>query len=276
MELEKERQKLQLRKLQADAGLISKRDMVLTLERMDWMYDCPLQAQKEREQEDYLLGKPVDQNRNNNLAATENVPCSLYLSSVTKTTEDTLRKLREDPLLLIRQAEHKQRRAIMSNPLLREKLLLQQQQAENDREHHTNNNRVEELCGREKPCSNPHEKIKIADEELRRRRYNQHERGVKRHQATAKMLSKDEIERRLRQMQDDGRRHEERKDDKLSQIDRKEKLQQKIEDEWRHKKKGFSLMQKLNKEAYVKSDVELLRKSRRRRVNDEEFDERRD
>lgn len=44
---------------------------------------------------------------------------SLFLPSLTKTSEDTLRKLREDPLFIIRQAEAQQKRDVLTNPLLR-------------------------------------------------------------------------------------------------------------------------------------------------------------
>lgn len=109
--LTKERQQLELKKLQADAGLLSERDVTLTVERMDWMYPNPVNDQKEKD-EAHLLGKPVEDLSTNRRRLGENGDGypggSLFLKSLTKTSEDTLRKLREDPLMAIRQAEHRQ------------------------------------------------------------------------------------------------------------------------------------------------------------------------
>eukprot|EP01068_Selenidium_serpulae_P005212 Selendium_serpulae@DN3918_c0_g1_i1.p2 len=106
--LTNERQQLELKKLQADAGLLSERDVTLTVERMDWMYPNPVNDQKEKD-EAHLLGKPVEPGGRGRLGDGDGYPGgSLFLKSLTKTSEDTLRKLREDPLMAIRQAEHRQ------------------------------------------------------------------------------------------------------------------------------------------------------------------------
>merc|ERR1719343_1908498 len=48
----------------------------------------------------------------------ENTAGSLFLKTATKTTEDMLRKLREDPLFQIRREEQNARASIMANPLV--------------------------------------------------------------------------------------------------------------------------------------------------------------
>lgn len=52
----------------------------------------------------------------------ESTAGSLFLKSATKTTEDTLRKLREDPLFQIRRQEQAARQSMLSNPLVLAKL----------------------------------------------------------------------------------------------------------------------------------------------------------
>lgn len=103
---------MKLRILQADAGLIGGKDLLVTAERMDWMYHNPAQAKKENEE--YLLGKVIEtpderEEMRKRLGAGTTAAGSLFLSSITSQNDDTLRRLREDPLLIIRQAEHRQR-----------------------------------------------------------------------------------------------------------------------------------------------------------------------
>jgi len=265
MELEKERQKLQLRKLQADAGLISRREMVLTIERMDWMYECPLQAQKEIEQEEYLLGKPLTSvgGSDNSAKRIDDVPGSLYLTSITKTTEDTLRKLREDPMLIIRQAEHKQRKAIMANPLLREKFLVMQKQSDTDRNENVN---VVSTIRRDKDPSIGKE-VPVPDRPTPPRHSvpSRTSHGSSDRKQRSRVSDEERAER-IRQMQSDGIRHERRKDERLKYVEAKERRQEADEEEWRKRKKGFSLTHKLNKEAYDRG-VESRRSSYRRRTD---------
>eukprot|EP00747_Dinoflagellata_sp_TGD_P025792 gnl/TRDRNA2_/TRDRNA2_131492_c0_seq1.p1 gnl/TRDRNA2_/TRDRNA2_131492_c0~~gnl/TRDRNA2_/TRDRNA2_131492_c0_seq1.p1 ORF type:complete len:416 (-),score=142.79 gnl/TRDRNA2_/TRDRNA2_131492_c0_seq1:110-1264(-) len=105
-----------LKKLQAAAGIIDKEK---THERLDWMYE---QSATQKQDEDELMNKPVkgqvDQDMADIKALTESTAGSLFLRSATKTTEDTLRKLREDPLFQIKQQERAARLNMMANPLV--------------------------------------------------------------------------------------------------------------------------------------------------------------
>merc|ERR1712203_744331 len=47
---------------------------------------------------------------------------SLFLKSATKTTEDMLRKLREDPLFQIRRQEQAAKESMLANPLVKARL----------------------------------------------------------------------------------------------------------------------------------------------------------
>merc|ERR1712224_1081746 len=59
-----------------------------------------------------------DKDMENMKALQENTAGSLFLKSATKTTEDMLRKLREDPLFQIKQQEELARQSMLSNPLI--------------------------------------------------------------------------------------------------------------------------------------------------------------
>merc|ERR1712227_728151 len=69
----------------------------------------PVAAQKDKDIEDVKkLG--------------ESTAGSLFLSSATKTTEDMMRKLREDPLFQIRRQEQAAKESMLANPLVRARL----------------------------------------------------------------------------------------------------------------------------------------------------------
>ncbi|KAH0484161.1 MAG: uncharacterized protein KVP18_004770 [Porospora cf. gigantea A] len=96
-----------------------------TNERMTWMYENPAEAQKQREQEAFLLGKKIEETPEQKPAfqRIDAKPENLFVEDLKVVTEDTVRKIREDPLFLIKQAEHNHRKALLNNPLTREKVL---------------------------------------------------------------------------------------------------------------------------------------------------------
>ncbi|KAL8439537.1 hypothetical protein Efla_003435 [Eimeria flavescens] len=127
-ELQKQRAHLEMRQLQAEAGLLTKAQAQVAAAGLEWLYDDPkTSAQaREREREAYLLGKPIpdaapkaDESLEQRVAESVTQAAPVLLP-----TQDRLRKLREDPLLLIRQAELAQQQAQEANPLLQ----LQQRQ----------------------------------------------------------------------------------------------------------------------------------------------------
>ncbi|CBZ52313.1 conserved hypothetical protein [Neospora caninum Liverpool] len=151
-QLQKDRAQLQLRKLQADAGLISKQAAVVAAAGLEWLYDQPKGREaQEAEREAYLLGKPIaapsassaSASRAEQVAAAraggrdarrgEVKSAALFLptGALLRASDDTLRKLREDPLFLIKQAEVTQKKIKEANPMLRQR---EQERRERQRE----------------------------------------------------------------------------------------------------------------------------------------------
>ncbi|XP_038223487.1 pre-mRNA-splicing factor CWC25 homolog [Zerene cesonia] len=103
--------------------------------RLDWMYNKP---DKQVQQEDYLLGKAIDKSfdqgdkaeQNEIPAVARRVVGSSMLSSTSDVQVDLARKIREDPLLLVKERERAARAALLNNPVQRKRLaeLLRQEQ----------------------------------------------------------------------------------------------------------------------------------------------------
>eukprot|EP00930_Biecheleria_cincta_P003542 TRINITY_DN104481_c0_g1_i1.p1 TRINITY_DN104481_c0_g1~~TRINITY_DN104481_c0_g1_i1.p1 ORF type:complete len:356 (+),score=120.31 TRINITY_DN104481_c0_g1_i1:62-1069(+) len=122
-ELKAERETSALKKLQAAAGLMERKDV----ERLDWMYE---QSTGVKQNEDELMNKPVEGQKDKDLEDMKNLnglSGSLFLKNSTKTTEDMLRKLREDPLFQIRRQEQAAKANMMANPLIMAKLQKKEQ-----------------------------------------------------------------------------------------------------------------------------------------------------
>jgi len=115
-ELRAEKENVALKKLQEAAGLIEKP----MAERLDWMYEQSAASVKKTEEE--KMNTPIECERDKDIEnikdLNENTAGSLFLKSATKTNEDMLRKLREDPLFQIRREEQNAKQAMMSNPLV--------------------------------------------------------------------------------------------------------------------------------------------------------------
>lgn len=114
-ELHADKETSALKKLQASAGFVDKN----SVERLDWMYE---QSYFSKSDNDEKMNKPVaaqsDQDLQDVKALQESTAGSLFLKSATKTTEDMLRKLREDPLFQIRRQEEAARANMLANPLV--------------------------------------------------------------------------------------------------------------------------------------------------------------
>ncbi|CAK0789955.1 unnamed protein product [Prorocentrum cordatum] len=93
------------------------------VERLDWMYEQSALTQKT---DDELMNTAVAAEKDKDLEDVkklgENTAGSLFLKSATKTTEDTLRKLREDPLFQIRRQEQAAKDEMLANPLIAARL----------------------------------------------------------------------------------------------------------------------------------------------------------
>ncbi|CAG4998356.1 unnamed protein product [Parnassius apollo] len=104
--------------------------------RLHWMYDKP---DKKVQQEDFLLGKSIDSNHDQTDKGHLDIPAvarrvvgSSMIATSGDTQVDLARKLREDPLLLIKERERAARAALLNNPLQRKRLteLLRKEQEE--------------------------------------------------------------------------------------------------------------------------------------------------
>lgn len=140
--------------------------------RLEWMYD-PGAAHAEKSDLD-LMNEAVQFRP---IKATSS--SSVFMQDTTKVSSDTFRRLREDPLLAIKQKELHQRQQLVNNPLIRE--------------------RVKESLKRElnlEPRRNP------ADGNDRERSRERFERPRK---DRPMPLSKDEQDRRLREMLREGK-----------------------------------------------------------------------
>merc|ERR1712194_436386 len=118
-ELKAEKETSALKKLQAAAGFMDKPKV----ERLDWMYE---QSALSKHDEDKSMNTPVQSQKDADVEAIkkleESTAGSLFLKSATKTTEDMLRKLREDPLFQIRRQEQAAKDSMMANPLVKARL----------------------------------------------------------------------------------------------------------------------------------------------------------
>mmetsp|Transcript_46021 Transcript_46021/g.127813 ORF Transcript_46021/g.127813 Transcript_46021/m.127813 type:complete len:344 (-) Transcript_46021:77-1108(-) len=105
-----------LKKLQAAAGLVD----APQVERLDWMYEQSAVQQKKTDEE--LMNTPVSSHKDKDLEDVkklqDSTAGSLFLKSSNTTTEDMLRKIREDPLYQIKREEQNARASMMANPLI--------------------------------------------------------------------------------------------------------------------------------------------------------------
>eukprot|EP00403_Amphidinium_massartii_P018811 CAMPEP_0178421934 /NCGR_PEP_ID=MMETSP0689_2-20121128/26907_1 /TAXON_ID=160604 /ORGANISM="Amphidinium massartii, Strain CS-259" /LENGTH=340 /DNA_ID=CAMNT_0020043469 /DNA_START=71 /DNA_END=1090 /DNA_ORIENTATION=+ len=122
-----ERESEALRKLQAAAGMAPAR----TSERIDWMYEQG--AAQVKPSEDELMNKPVSGQVDKDLkdvhSLKEGTAGSLFLRSATGTSEDMLRKIREDPLFQIKRQEQAAKESMMQNPLVMARMQERQKKA---------------------------------------------------------------------------------------------------------------------------------------------------
>ncbi|GBP76695.1 Pre-mRNA-splicing factor CWC25 homolog [Eumeta japonica] len=111
---------------------------VSTDDRLQWMYDKP---DKKGQTEEYLLGKAIDasfdrpsQSEQGAIPALIRRPGPSDTSGTDADVQvDIARKLREDPLVLVKERERAARAALLNNPLQRRRLteLLRQEQEKN-------------------------------------------------------------------------------------------------------------------------------------------------
>lgn len=128
-----ERETGALKKLQALAGVAEKG----TTERVDWMYEQSTASKTDLEAMNAPIRDQADKDMADVKSLNTSTAGSLFLKgSATRTTEDTLRKLREDPLFQIRREEQAARDSMMQNPLVVARLKKKQQKvSKKDKKH---------------------------------------------------------------------------------------------------------------------------------------------
>lgn len=125
-ELIAEKESAALKKLQGLAGVAEKG----TSERLDWMYEQSVAQKTDMELMNTPVGSEADKDIADVKALQTSTAGSLFLKGpATRTTEDMLRKLREDPLFQIRREEQAAKESMMQNPLVQARLRKKQEKA---------------------------------------------------------------------------------------------------------------------------------------------------
>jgi len=115
--LKEERQIEELKKLQVTAGLIPES----RLQRLDWMYQGPDASSDITTAEEYLLGKPIKDNK----PEEKKHFTPVFQESYSNPQNEIFTKMHEDPLFSIKKEEHSKRKEIENNPY-KMKLLLKE------------------------------------------------------------------------------------------------------------------------------------------------------
>lgn len=144
-ERQEEREKMELN------SLVKKNFSNADDTRLHWMYERP---EKTVQNEDYLLGKAIDKSHQTEKAETDAIPAitkrvvgSSMLTVSDDTQVDVARKLREDPLLLIKERERAARAALLNNPLHRRRIaeLLRKEQDSKKEKHKKSKSKSQDL-----------------------------------------------------------------------------------------------------------------------------------
>ncbi|KAG1149356.1 hypothetical protein G6F37_003116 [Rhizopus arrhizus] len=202
-ELAEERQLQELQRMQEDAGTKQKSN------KLDWMYAGPnanINGSNDNSMEEFLLGKKnVDEllrakQREEVQAATNLEESRFTLSNSNANTErDIQAKIREDPLLMIKQREQMALKAIVENPMRLKELKKKEKKDKKkkrdrskDRHHHHSSNVSDSRHRKERD----HERV-----EKRSRDYNREEKRSRDY---------DKEERKSREYRRDNRRDDSR------------------------------------------------------------------
>ena len=131
----------ELKKIQVEHGLIP----LSHLNRLDFMYQGPENSSKINTAEEFLLGKPL----NNDNDANKRHFTPIFQESYTNPQNENFTKLHEDPLFNIMKEEMKQRKEIESNPY-KIKMLLKDIEKKDKKEKKEKNEKKEKRDKKEK------------------------------------------------------------------------------------------------------------------------------
>ncbi|CAE7719269.1 CWC25 [Symbiodinium pilosum] len=261
--------------------------MKQSAERLDWMYEQS--AASVKPDEDSLMNMPISAQKDKDIEDVKNLQSatagSLFLGSATKTTEDMVRKLREDPLFQIRRQEHAARESMMANPLIMAKIQKKQEKE------------MKKVAKKEKKAAKKEEKaLKKAAKAAKKAKESsdsepeppqaqqkrprqeekeeldlaalgpssvvvskrmEHEQRVQKQKEAAlasrglgRRLTEEEKERRVEQMRVDAKKHEKMKDQRIATAEEREKQIEELEAKMREKS-DQKYFRDLRKDAYA-------------------------
>ena len=125
----------EMKKIQVEKGLIP----AYHLHRLDFMYQCPQpeKAENKDENEDFLLGKRLDDNNEDNYMKRKKKIVPKFANTYANPQYEEFVRIHEDPLYLILKEEKKQRKEIEQNPYKMKEIL---NELKNDLNKNDNNN----------------------------------------------------------------------------------------------------------------------------------------
>lgn len=109
-------------------------------ERLEFMYAPPMAANKEKEEEEYALGKPVEaidaKDKEKEKEKASNVPGSIFGQGEVKSQNELWQRMTHDPLVAIKLQEEQALRRIRENPVRMEAIRSQIDQLEAQKRPH--------------------------------------------------------------------------------------------------------------------------------------------
>eukprot|EP00434_Breviolum_minutum_P031462 symbB.v1.2.027825.t1/scaffold2886.1/size67984/6 len=262
-------------------------------ERLDWMYEQSSASVKPNEDE--LMNMPISAQKDKDIEDVKNLQNStagsLFLTSPTKTTEDMVRKLREDPLFQIRRQEQAARESMMTNPLIMAKIKKKQEKAakkaaKKEKKAAKKEQKALKKASKAKkkkssssdsseapepPAAKPKREreeppepdlSKLGPSQIVVSKRMEHEMRVKQQKDAAlasrglgRRMTDEEKDQRVQQMRVDAKKHERIKDDRIASAEDKEKQIEELEAKMREKS-DQKYFRDLRKDAYA-ADAEM-------------------
>ena len=150
----------EMKKIQVEKGLIP----AYHLHRLDFMYQCPQpeKAENKDENEDFLLGKRLDDDNEDNYMKRKKKIVPKFANTYANPQNEEFVRIHEDPLYLILKEEKKQRKEIEQNPYKMKEILNELKNDLNKNDNNNNNN------------------IKLDESEEETEKYNEEEYNKKR------------------------------------------------------------------------------------------------
>eukprot|EP00915_Cephaloidophora_sp_WS-2016_P001497 GHVH01002104.1.p1 GENE.GHVH01002104.1~~GHVH01002104.1.p1 ORF type:complete len:298 (+),score=54.81 GHVH01002104.1:49-942(+) len=204
----------QLRQFEAGGGTSKNQ----SIHGLDWMYENPADAARHTEEHAILLGKKeatpttrdkIDKRHGSALGEAEAPDAELKTATGYEVTEDALRKMREDPLFVIKLADQKYSEKMLANPYTRAHML-SKEEAER-REHLGRSSKGRVYLQVEDEIKELKDKVTreqmLIDDLIQKKRRNE----TVEHRRTRKKTSgmtKEEREKRLNEISQNALKHE--------------------------------------------------------------------